>query len=239
MPYLPHAPLLWLLRHARPLIPSGLCYGRLDVAAHMQDTTHAARAWVQAVRSATGCSDAPAPFVRYSPLQRCVQLAQAVRNDWQDACPAQPLPILGDPRLQELDFGLWEGKPWAQIDRTDIEGWSHNLSHHRPGNSGEPLLAMLHRVRAALHEDWMRHGGAGMLSTSTPALPTTARHVLWVTHAGVIRCVLWLLRHGALDVGLDATAQPTAAQWNLPAPDYGRWLALPWYAMQHLCTPQY
>lgn len=237
MPSLPHAPRLWLLRHARPLIAPGLCYGRLDVPAHEEGTAHAARAWIRAVRSATGGIGACTPFVRHSPLQRCAHLARAVHRSWQDDFPAQPLPILADPRLQELDFGPWEGQPWARIDRADIERWSQHLAHHRPGGSGESLLRMMQRVRAALHEDWMHHGGAGAPGSSTSDQAATARHVLWVTHAGVIRCVLWLLRHGALDANLDATAQPTAAQWNLPAPDYGRWLALPWHAVQRLCTP--
>lgn len=46
------------------------------------------------------------------------------------------------------------------------------------------------------------------------------RDVVWVTHAGVARCVQWLLHYGQ--------AQPTSADWTLPAPAYGGWQQLPW-----------
>ena len=40
--------------------------------------------------------------------------------------------------------------------------------------------------------------------------------IVWITHAGVARCVQWLLGHGA--------ALPHSTQWTLPAPRYGQWM---------------
>ena len=186
---------LWLLRHARPLIADGCCYGQLDVAADAVLTAHAAKNF-----SAVRPTDV---VLRHSPLQRCEQFVRALTALEPDlahnAC--------ADARLQEMDFGAWEGQPWAQIPRAEIDAWAADLATYAPGG-GESLAAMLQRVKKALQHSWATDSQHG------------ARDVVWVTHAGVIRCVQWLLQRG--------NQPPRSAEWNLPAPGMGQWLALPW-----------
>lgn len=199
----PNAHALWLLRHAQPHIAPGICYGRLDVAADAALTAKAAKNFSAA------CPTAAA--LRHSPLQRCEQLTQeliALRPDL--AYSTSP-----DPALQEMDFGDWEGQPWDAIARSQIDAWTQDLAGYAPG-SGETLTAMLQRVHAALQQSWHIDSLGG------------ERDVVWATHAGVIRCVQWLQRHG--------TAQPTSAQWVLPAPGFGQWLALPWQSLQGMAA---
>lgn len=43
------APRLWLVRHARPEVAPGLCYGRLDVAADARHSRESARLLAQAL----------------------------------------------------------------------------------------------------------------------------------------------------------------------------------------------
>lgn len=186
------APSLWLLRHAEPLIAPGVCYGQLDVPADPSLTLQAA------MRFAAGMPSSA--LLRYSPLQRCEQLALAFQ------APAPHL--IQDERLQEMHFGLWEGCTWNDIGKQAIDAWSHNLYAHAPPG-GESLGCMLQRVQAALQQSWQYDSRLG------------TRDVVWVTHAGVIRCVHWLLRYGA--------AQPAASDWNLPAPAFGQHIALPWH----------
>lgn len=190
---------LWLLRHARPLIDTGVCYGRLDVAADAALTAQAAKNFSTQLPTSAA--------LRHSPLQRCEQLARALIALEPDLAPN----ACADTRLQEMDFGAWEGQPWEQIPRADIDAWAADLAGHAPGG-GEPLAAMLQRVQSALQDSWMVDSQQGQ------------RDVVWVTHAGVIRCVQWLLQHGA--------ALPRSADWNLPAPGFGQWLALPWSQLQ-------
>ena len=90
---------LYLIRHPRPLIAPGVCYGRLDVAA--EDPLPIAAAL-------RALLPAGAP-VWSSPLQRCRLLAGHLR----------PQPRL-DERLQEIDFGDWEGQAWDDIPRQEI-----------------------------------------------------------------------------------------------------------------------
>ena len=186
---------LWLLRHARPLIDPGICYGRLDVGADVVLTVQAAKNFSATLPTAT--------VLRHSPLQRCEQLALALIA----LRPDLELNTSTDTRLQEMDFGAWEGLGWNAIARAEIDAWAANLAGYAPGG-GECLATMLQRVQAALQHSWLTDSLQGQ------------RDVVWVTHAGVIRCVQWLLLHGQ--------RPPCSADWTLPAPGFGQCLPLPW-----------
>ncbi|MBS0466288.1 MAG: histidine phosphatase family protein [Proteobacteria bacterium] len=185
------APRLWLVRHARPLAAEGLCYGRLDLPAEDQASRSAAAALARALPPQVA-------LVQHSPLQRCELLAldvQALRPD---------LASNPEPRIAEMDFGAWEGRAWGSIARPEIDAWAADLGTHAPGG-GEPLAAMLQRVALALQDAAARAQGGD---------------VVWITHAGVARCVQWLLAHGA-------QTMPKAQEWTLAAPAFGAWMTLP------------
>ncbi|MBX3660741.1 MAG: histidine phosphatase family protein [Ramlibacter sp.] len=143
---------LWLVRHAKPLIDAGLCYGATDVAADPVATRRAAEA-LAAVLPALA-------RVRSSPRQRCGQLAQALRELRPD------LAATPDPRLAEMDFGAWEGQRWDRIDPTALKAWTDDFAHHRPGG-GESVAAFMARVADAFDADsanpgdclWITHAG--------------------------------------------------------------------------------
>ncbi len=180
---------LWLVRHAAPLVAPGVCYGRLDVSADAQATEDCARALAGALPT---CA-----IAWHSPLQRCERLAHALQALRPDLAPKP------DARLQELDFGAWEGQAWSALPRAGIDAWTADFARHRPGG-GENLAAMVQRVHAALQ-----------------AARQQARQdqgdVLWISHAGVARCVQWLLQHPAGPL-------PQAHEWPREAPAFGRWV---------------
>lgn len=184
-----HGARLWLVRHAAPKVAPGTCYGALDMPADPVATQAAA------VRLAAALPQAPGVF--HSTLQRCEQLAQAL-------CAQMPdLHLHPDARLRELDFGAWEGRAWHTIAKSDIDAWTAAFATHAPGG-GERLKAMLARVASALQAArlWStEHGGAD---------------VVWITHAGVARCVAWLQTHGE-------DAMPRAQDWPQTAPGWGEW----------------
>ncbi len=192
-----HAPTprLWLVRHAQPLIAPGVCYGQLDVPADDEHTRSSAHQLNAAL---------PCDIVQWrcSPLVRCTQLAQSLRA----LRAAQPLALEPDPRLQELGFGDWEGRAWNDIPHAEIQAWTDDFCDYRPDSSGESLIAMLQRVQSALQE-------------SCALALREQRDVLWITHAGVIRCVLWLMEHGS--------KRPRADQWTARAPAFGDCISLP------------
>jgi alpha-ribazole phosphatase len=174
---------LWLARHARPLIEEGLCYGALDVAAGDNETEAAAGRLADALPQGVD--------VLSSPLRRCTQLAQALARLRPDLVPRL------DPRLAEMDFGAWEGRPWDSIERTEIDAWTTDFAGYRAGGNGECVSQFGARVHQLLQET--RKAG---------------RDQAWIAHAGVFKV---LLRR------LDGRALATAADWPAQALDWGRW----------------
>ncbi len=121
-----------LIRHLAPSIAPGICYGRLDVAA--DPVTEDQIAGLAADPALLG-----ATRVWTSPARRCRALVDALAL----ALPARQTV---DARLQELDFGAWEGKSWDTIPRAALDRWAASpLTFAPPG--GESGAALVLRVR--------------------------------------------------------------------------------------------
>ncbi|MBG6076039.1 histidine phosphatase family protein [Polaromonas sp. CG_9.11] len=177
---------LWLVRHAQPLVAAGICYGRLDMAADADATAECAARLAKQLPGGL--------HVISSPLQRCEQLALALHALRPD------LAYKTDARLQEMDFGQWEGRAWRDIDRSELEAWTGDFAQYAVGGDGESVTAFMARVGAAFD-----------------ALPDQGT-ALWITHAGVIRAAE-LLGNGVRHI-------ERADQWPLQAPNYGQWRTL-------------
>ncbi len=205
---------LWLVRHAQPLIDASTCYGQLDMAADAEATAECA---------ARLAAQLPAGLrVASSPLQRCEQLAHALHALRPD------LAYKTDIRLQEMDFGRWEGCTWQDIPHAELEAWTGDFAHYQAGHDGESVTAFMARVGAAFD------GLTSPSQTLTPALSRRAREpaesgVVWITHAGVIRAVE-LLAQGVRHIA-------RADQWPVEAPKYGQWRTLALHPGQKLPRP--
>ena len=107
-----------------------------------------------------------------SPLRRCSEFATAYAQRYG-------LPLEHDPRLQEIDFGDWEGLSAADVHARFPEAlgrfWADPERHPPP--HGEPLGDFAQRVLAT----WQ-----GIVETRSDTLV--------VTHGGVIRILLCHLR---------------------------------------------
>lgn len=115
---------VFLIRHPRPLIEAGYCYGRLDVDCEdPQPIAQGLRAQIPA--------DTP---VIASPLRRARRLAEALTPN-----------VETDARLSEIDFGEWEGKAWDDIDRMALDHWATDVLHFVPPG-GESVAQLLARV---------------------------------------------------------------------------------------------
>ena len=143
---------LWLVRHARPLIDAGVCYGATDMPADTQHT----------VATATQLAPLlPQGLTLWtSPLQRCSALADQLLVLRPD------LFLRTDARLREMDFGCWEGLRWDAIPRSAYDDWTANFGAARFGGK-ESVNELLQRVAAAraevqaLGQDavWVTHAG--------------------------------------------------------------------------------
>ncbi|EJL89199.1 fructose-2,6-bisphosphatase [Polaromonas sp. CF318] len=136
----------------------------------------------------------PGTRVSHSPLQRCAQLAQALHELRPD------LACASDPRLQEIDFGAWEGRAWQDIAPAELQSWTDGFADYAVGGSGESTSQVMARVAAAFDELQGRSD------------------TLWITHAGVVRAVELIAR------GVRQIAR--ADEWPPGAPAYGQWCTL-------------
>lgn len=59
------------------------------------------------------------------------------------------MPLHFDPRLLELDFGAWEGRPWDAIPRSESDPWAVDPVNRAPPG-GEPFATLHARVAAVL-----------------------------------------------------------------------------------------
>lgn len=127
---------LILIRHPRPLVAAGLCYGSTDLDVAPDELARAVAALAPRLpRDATLFS---------SPMRRCAELALRLPH----------ASLAFDDRLVELDFGAWEMRAWDSIPRAEIDAWAAAAAHYRPGG-GESVLAAAIRV-AAFHTDLLQ-----------------------------------------------------------------------------------
>lgn len=142
---------LWLIRHSRPVSMEGFCYGRTDIQTEP----------VPPIRDFYHSKLSSLPIIA-SPLTRCQELAKVLHRQFQS-----------DVRLQEIDFGLWEGQRWSQLPRAEIEAWDQDIEGYQLGSQGESYRQLRERVLSAF-ADWQQQD----------------KSMVWVTHAGVIRVIL-------------------------------------------------
>lgn len=152
---------LYLIRHPKVAVAPGVCYGRSDVSLAGPVDTLAAQLRTQLPEHFTLLS---------SPAKRCLTLARALGSP------------LVDPRLQEIDFGAWEMRPYDAIERELIDTWASDPLHFR-AHGGESVAQMQARCILALEA----------------ALQSAPTHLVIVSHAGPLRALAGHLRNLAED----------------------------------------
>lgn len=150
---------IYLIRHTHVQIEEGTCYGQTDVPladTFTQEITAMQNKLVNLPQDI---------LIISSPLQRCLQLAQALSHHH---------PITTDDRLKEMNFGDWEQQKWAQLEQSRLQEWMENYIASPPPH-GESFLDFAQRVQTfwqtlMTHQDYQT--------------------VLVITHAGVISAIL-------------------------------------------------
>jgi alpha-ribazole phosphatase len=157
-----------LIRHARPRVADGVCYGRLDADLTQPVTPAPAR-----MLAAAG-PQMPDRIVA-STAARARETARLLSDALSRKAPAPP--VEADERLCELDFGAWEGLAWDDVPRDQLDQWAADLLAARP-HGGESAAQ-----------------GMARISSWADALPAAAPVCLWmVGHAGPMRMLAahWL-----------------------------------------------
>jgi alpha-ribazole phosphatase len=159
---------LWMIRHAKPVVTAGMCYGALDVPANIDANELAAQQLAHSLPQVL--------HVLHSPAQRCTQLAQRLHELRPD------IQLLPEPDLREMNFGQWEGQLWADIDPQQLKAWTDDFENYRCGGDGECVRDVLLRVQRA----------AQRTAKCRAQLVADQPQAAWITHAGVLRATAWL-----------------------------------------------
>ncbi|MFI3218816.1 MAG: alpha-ribazole phosphatase [Methylococcales bacterium] len=152
---------IYLIRHTQTANVEGLCYGQSDLGLAISFPEE-----VEVLHDKLPSFDQDCR-VFSSPLTRCAQLAQTFSES-----------VIIDPRLQELNFGDWEGQRFDDIDQIALQHWTDNFATATPPN-GESFADLYQR--------------AGEFWQELLATPTSSDQVIIVTHAGIIRALLALV----------------------------------------------
>ncbi len=135
---------LWLVRHAKPLVEKGLCYGRLDVSADQSLTEMATDKLITALSE-----NSKVKVLLTSPRQRTKQLANLLAKRLN-------VSLLEEELLAEMDFGEWEGHLWEDIPKSAIDLWTEDFNNH-PFGGGESTGQLLNRVWLLMENAKRRH----------------------------------------------------------------------------------
>jgi alpha-ribazole phosphatase len=99
-----------------------------------------------------------------SPRWRCREIAESLGA-------ALAIPVRVEPRLREIDHGLWTGRSWDELEAWDAQRYRYWMAHwitsSPPG--GESALALTDRVATALAQAEDR--------------------ALWISHRGVVQAL--------------------------------------------------
>lgn len=127
---------LYIWRHPQPIAAKGICLGHTDRGVDKRKLNRLANQIERVVRR----HHLP-KVIWVSPLQRSLKVGQLLAKCGFD-CHVSA-------ELAEIDFGDWDGRPWAQIAKQEIDDWCADFAHFAP-DSGENLSQLFTRV-----EDWL------------------------------------------------------------------------------------
>jgi len=173
----PAASVLLAWRHPKARGAAGRCIGQTDLAVDPRK----AKRLAHRIRALARRECLPR-VVTVSTLRRSGDVGRwLARWGWQ---------VQVDARLNELDFGAWDGRPWTDIGWSEVQAWQDDLLHHAPGG-GESLAALARRVQSFLaepapaarqvvtHGGWLNawlHVPPGATAIASEAWPPAPRH---------------------------------------------------------------
>jgi len=167
---------LYIWRHPKPIAAEGICIGQTDIGVDRRKLKRLANQ----IERFTRLHQLP-KVIWVSPLQRSLKVGQILAQRGFQYRVA--------PELAEINFGEWDGRPWEQIAKQEIDDWCDNFAHFTLDN-GESLQQLFDRVEGWLAKRLVEQG-------NTP--------ILAVGHAG------WINAAKMIDAGRDVPK--IAADW--------------------------
>lgn len=159
--------ILYIWRHPKPILAKGKCIGQTDIAVDKRKLKRLANKIERFVR----LHQLP-KVIWVSPLQRSLGVGQILaQRGFQYKIASE---------LAEIDFGVWDGRPWEQIAKTEIDEWCQDFAHFAPDN-GENLQQVFVRV-----ESWLRARAIEHSSEIDNKPILAVGHAGWINAANII-----------------------------------------------------
>ncbi|WP_019673927.1 histidine phosphatase family protein [Psychrobacter lutiphocae] len=178
--------ILYIWRHPKPIDSTGLCFGQTDVTVDKRKLKRLANQILSYVKK----HQLP-KVIWVSDLQRSKQVGQLLISHGFK-CHIEP-------RLAECNFGAWEGVPWSNIAKSDIDNWCENFAEFAP-TEGESLSHLFARV-----EGWIIER---QTAVNNREVPQQAEPILAIGHAG------WITTAKMIAAGQDIPKK--AVNWPRP-----------------------
>ena len=167
-------------RHPKPIAANGFCIGQTDTSVDKRKIKRLANNIQRIVR----LHQLP-KFICVSPLQRSLRVGEMLAK--------QGFQYHVAPELAEIDFGNWDGQPWVQIPKQEIDNWCDDFADFAP-KGGENLQQLFDRAESWLNE---------MVRQNSSHKP-----ILVVGHAG------WINAASMIVAGQEVPKK--AVEWPLP-----------------------
>ena len=155
---------LYIWRHPKPIAANGFCIGQTDISVDKRKIKRLANKIQRFVR----LHQLP-KVIWVSPLQRSLKVGEIL------ALHGFQYHVV--PELAEINFGNWDGQPWAQIPKQQIDDWCDHFADFAP-KGGESLQQLFERV-----ENWLNE----MAAQNRGQKPVLAvGHAGWINAASMI-----------------------------------------------------
>lgn len=155
---------LYIWRHPKPIAANGFCIGQTDISVDKRKIKRLANKIQRFVRF----HQLP-KVIWVSPLQRSLKVGEILAPHGFQYHVA--------PELAEIDFGGWDGRPWAQIPKQQIDDWCDHFADFAP-KGGESLQQLFERL-----ENWLNE----MAAQNRGQKPVLAvGHAGWINAASMI-----------------------------------------------------
>ena len=154
---------LYIWRHPKPIAANGFCIGQTDISVDKRKIKRLANKIQRFVRF----HQLP-KVIWVSPLHRSLKVGEILAQHGFLYHVA--------PELAEIDFGNWDGQPWAQIPKQQIDDWCANFADFAP-KGGESLQQLFERI-----ENWINE--MARQNSSQPIL--VVGHAGWINAASMI-----------------------------------------------------
>jgi alpha-ribazole phosphatase len=172
---------LYLIRHTKPRIAPGICYGQFDI--------DVADSFEEEASNVLHCLP-PLELIIASPLLRAQRLGESLTR-------ALHCELRSDARLMEKHFGKWEGQAWDDIARSEIDAWAADVMGYAPPG-GESALQVMQRVQTFMRDlaqlphqsiALVAHGGSIRAMLAQIAEVPLVNTLNWQIEYGAVICV--------------------------------------------------